>query len=78
MLYDHFLQGCEISICMQSYNPKSPISIVYVHLIEGIVRCLDFPVLKMVYHGKSNFMLRVRKNGIVLTKNISAVLTISL
>ena len=55
VFYDNFLQGCELSICVQSYNPKSQISIVYVHLIEGSTYCLDFPVRKMVYHGKVFF-----------------------
>ena len=78
VFYDHSLQGCELSICVQSYNPKSPISIGDVHLIEGGVYFLDFPVRNMVDHGKEKFLLRVRKNGIMLTNNISSVMTISL
>ena len=55
MLYDNFLQGYELSICVQSYNKKYPLYIVDVHLIEGAADCLDFHVCKMVYHGKTNF-----------------------
>ena len=63
---------------MKSYNPKSPLSLVDVHLIEGGVYYLDFPIRKMVYHGKENFLLTFRNNGTVLKNNMSAVMTISL
>ena len=63
---------------MKSDNPKSLLSIVDVHLIEGGVDCLDFPVRKIVYHGKYVFLLRVKKNVNTSTKKMFSVITISL
>ena len=76
MFCDNYLQGCKISISVKSYNPKYLLSIVYVHLIEGVVHCLDFPIRYMVYHGKSFFSDKGQEEWYFLTNNMSAVMTI--
>ena len=55
MLYDDLLQGYTLSVFLQIHNHKSPLSVVYVHVIEGGVYCFEFPVRNMVYHGKLIF-----------------------
>ena len=49
---DHSLQGYKLSFCLQSYNPKSSLSIVDLNLAEGGEDCFGFTICKKVYHGK--------------------------
>ena len=48
-------QGLKFSICLQSYNPKSLILVIDLHIIEGGVDFLIFTVFMMVYHVGANF-----------------------
>ena len=65
---DHCLQWCKLSICVNSYNTKSLLSIVDVHLIEGGVDCLRFPVRKMVYRSKEMFSAKVKEERYCIHK----------
>ena len=61
MFCDNCLQGCKLSIYAQSYDPKSPLSIVDIHIIECGIYCLIFPIRKMLYHGKADFSAKGRE-----------------
>ena len=71
---DHCLQWCKLSICVNSYNTKSLLSIVDVHLIEGGVDCLRFPVRKMVYRSKEMFSAKVKEERYCIHKEYAWLL----